>query len=262
MEKSKYAGKAVLLTTTFSQYVTDMRAQLALRTCRVAVGRGLDIIVVDGSPCADFKVALGATGAIVIDQVEPGMEGSRRQVLKAGLEMFPQYLAYCWLEPEKHPMVPLLDSCLKRIIEPIDGDPADVVIPRRKALVNYPQYQQWSEMTANWQLDDLTGLYGIDWYSGPRIMSRRATEVMASYDSGGDGKWKIIFLPLVRMMYYGWTIKSVTVGYVHPIEQLVEDSPEMRAKRDEQREALVDGMARELWICGRTKMELDRLMGV
>ena len=245
MEKSKYAGKAVLLTTTFSPSVTDMRAQLALKTCGLAVKRGFDIIVVDGSPCADFKVALGATGAIVIDQVEPGMEGSRRQVLKVGLKTFPQYLAYCWLEPEKHPMVPLLDECLEHIIDPCHK-PADVVIPRRRTLVNYPQYQQWSEMTANWQLGDLTGRYDLDFYSGPRIMSRRATELMAEYNSGHDGKWEINFLPLVRMMYYGWIVMSVTVDYVHPIEQMIEDSPEMRAKRDEQREALVDGMTR-MW---------------
>lgn len=209
-----------------------MRAQLALKTCRNAHERGFPIIVVDGSPCQEFKQALRDTGAIVVDQNQPGMEGSRRQVLQLGLGRFPEAKVYGWLEPEKHPMIDLLDQCVRPIIEPDDG-PVDVVVPRRKTMVNYPSYQQWSELTANWYLGDITHRYDLDLYSGPRFMSRRATQRMSIFDSGGDGKWKIIFLPLVWMMFSGWRIKSVTVDYVHPIEQLVEDDEAMRAKRDE-----------------------------
>ncbi len=242
--KSPYADQVVLLTTTFSPSVEDMRAQLALKTCKKAHERGFPIIVVDGSPCQEFKRALRDTGAIVVDQQEFGMEGSRRQVFRLGLERFPGVKVYGWLEPEKHPMVDLLDPCFRPIIEPENG-PVDVVVPRRKTLTNYPLYQQWSELTANWQLGDITGRYKLDLYSGPRFMSRRATQRMADFNSGGDGKWKIIFLPLVWMMFSGWCIVSVTVDYIHPAEQLVEDNESMRAKRDEQRTALVQAMSAE-----------------
>lgn len=221
-----------------------MRAQLALETCNKACELGFQIIVVDGSPCQELKRALRDTGAIVVDQNQLGMEGSRRQVLQLGLERFPEAKVYVWLEPEKHPMVDLLDPCIRPIIEPEDG-PVDVVIPRRKTLTNYPLYQQWSELTANWQLGDIMNRYDLDLYSGPRFMSRRATQRMAKFNSGGDGKWKIIFLPLVGMMFDGWRIKSVTVDYIHPIEQLVEDDEFMRVKRDEQRDALVGAMSVE-----------------
>lgn len=232
----------VLLTATFSPSVEDTRAKLALKTCNNARERGFPIVVVDGGPCQKFKQALKDSGAVVIDQKEPGMEASRRQVLKMGLERFPQVKVYGWLEPEKHSMVDVLDECVRPIIDRETLRPFDVVIPRRKTMVNYPMYQQWSELTANWYLGDITCRYDLDLYSGPRFMSRRATQRMAAFSSGGDGKWKIIFLPLVGMMFDGWLIKSVTVDYIHPIEQLVEDDDAMRAKRDLQREALVEAM--------------------
>lgn len=235
--------KVVLVTTTFTTTMQDPRVLLALETCREAKSAGYQLIVVDGSPCSRFKIALRETGVTVIEQTEPGMGSSRRQCLRAGLDTGAKVVV--WLEPEKCPWVPLLDRC----IEPVLNGPFHVVIPRRYSLASYPQYQAWSEYQANWILGNITGRPDLDFYFGPRIMDREAAHVMSTYRPDatlvqGDN-WEILFLPLLEYMRRGWNIGSVTVDYVHPPEQLTEDDEKMRTKRDKQRNDLVTAMHRE-----------------
>ena len=202
------------------------------------------IIVVDGSPSQEFKQALRETGATVIDQKEFGMGASRRETLNAGVAYDAEVVV--WLEPEKHPLVPLLDVC----IEPIISGRAKVVIPRRKTFTNYPAYQAESERKGNAAMMQLTGL-DLDYYIGPRVLSSVAAQSMATYDGKLDGKqvygdkWEILFVPLIWFIDRSWTITSVEVDYIHPAEQLIEDDEAMRAKRDEQREVLVSAMTAE-----------------
>ena len=109
--KTKYADRVVLVTTTFSPSIDDMRGRLALKTCHMARECDYSIIVVDGSPSQEFKQALRETGATVIDQKEFGMGASRRETLNAGVAYDAEVVV--WLEPEKHPLVPLLDVCIE-----------------------------------------------------------------------------------------------------------------------------------------------------
>lgn len=244
IKTSAFADQTVLVTTTFSPSVDDTRGQLAFKTCRGAVERGFEIIVVDGSPSQEFKAELWNTGARVVDQTEKGMGPSRRQTFSEGLGCGREVIV--WLEPEKHSLVPLLDDCIR----PVSEEGADIVIPRRRTFQNYPHYQQWSEMTANWLLGDVTGRYDLDFYVGPRIMSLRAARLMASYGTK-DGEvmygdnWEIIFIPILWSMKRRHSIRSVTVDYIHPPEQSTEDTPEMRQKRDRQRVELVGAMSIE-----------------
>lgn len=245
--KTKYADRVVLVTTTFSPSLQDLRAQLALKTCTAAIEHGYQIVVVDGSQSAEFKEALCATGARVIDQVLSGMGASRREALNAGLTMVDDGGVVVWLEPEKYPLIPFLDQCISPVME----GGAHVVIPRRRTLQNYPVYQQWSELTANWLLGDITGRRDIDFYSGPRIMSWKTAHLMAQYDGRcGDNRyndrWEILFIPLLWFIEKGLRIVSITIDYVHPIEQLVEDNQAVREKREQQREDIVSTMRAEI----------------
>ncbi len=235
----------MLVTTTFSPSLSDMRAQLAIKTCLAARDRGYEIIVVDGSPCQEFKSELCRTGATVIDQIKPGMGASRREALKAGLETNAHVVI--WIEPEKYPLVPLLDKC----IDPVMGREADIVIPKRKTFVNYPAYQAESEAKANAEINLIMKRLDLDTFIGPRVMSRAAARLMSNYDGRVGGvqvygdKWEILFIPLLWFLNADMLVESVPVEYVHPIEQLVEDDEAMRRKRDEQRESLVSAMRRE-----------------
>ncbi len=232
--------RIVLVTTTFSKSVEDVRAQLALKTCRAARDNNYRIIVVDGSPCEEFKQALRETGATVIDQKKPGMGQSRRECFDAGLSTGADVIV--WLEPEKYTLVPLLGPC----VSPVLSGEVDVVIPRRRNLDGYPQYQHWSELRANWELGNITKRFDIDFYIGPRIMNRQATMIMAEYQPIHYGdNWEILFIPLLWFLTGGVSIDSVIVDYVHPAEQLIEDDESMRSKRDKQRIDLVSAMQRE-----------------
>ncbi|HRH22394.1 MAG TPA: hypothetical protein PLB51_00175 [Candidatus Paceibacterota bacterium] len=232
--------RIVLVTTTFIKSVDEVRAQLALKTCRTARDNDYPIIVIDGSPCEEFKQALRETGATVIDQEKPGMGQSRRECFNAGLATEAEVLV--WLEPEKYTLVPLLGPCIARVMR----GATDVVIPRRRNLDGYPQYQHWSELRANWELGNITKRFDIDFYIGPRIMNRQAAMIMAAYQPIHYGdNWEILFIPLLWFLTGGVAIDSVIVDYVHPVEQLIEDDESMRSKRDKQRTDIVSAMQRE-----------------
>lgn len=223
--------------------MSDVRAQLALKTCDEARLHGYDLIVVDGSPCKEFKDELRARGANVIDQKEKGMGGSRRECLKAGIETGSGVIV--WLEPEKHPLVSLLEPCIELVLS---GN-ADLVIPRRKSLAGYPHYQQWSELTANHALGNITGHPEIDFFIGPRVLSQYSAKVMSEYNQYGDSpygdNWEILFIPIIWLLGTGKKVETVVVDYVHPKEQMIEDDEVMRAKRDKQRDDLVSAMKAE-----------------
>ncbi len=235
----------ILVTTTFSPSLTDMRAQLALKTCHAARALGYNMIVVDGSPSLEFKAALRETGVTVFDETVRGMGSSRRQTLKAGLDTDAEVVV--WLEPEKYPIVPLLYPCVEHVL----SRNFDVVIPRRRSLDSYPAYQAFSELRANWELGNILDRHDLDYYIGPRIMNRDAAAIMARYDGKIDGKqtygdnWEILFIPLIEMLQLDMWLGSVIVDYIHPKEQLVEDDETMRAKRDKQRNDLVSAMSKE-----------------
>ncbi|MES2314811.1 MAG: hypothetical protein V4524_02655 [Patescibacteria group bacterium] len=231
---SEHLKKVVLVTTTSYQSVDEPRARLAIKTCLACKQHGYNLIVIDGSPCLSFKKALRETGVIVIDQKESGMGASRRQALGAGIDSGADIIV--WLEPEKHTLIPLLVPCLNEIV----FEEADVVIPRRKNLDGYPPYQQFSEYRGNWELANITNQPALDLYFGPRVMTAEAARMMAIYngadepDSDSD-KWQILFVPVLWFLDAGLEVKSVTVDYVHPPEQLAEDDAGMREKRDVQR---------------------------
>ena len=234
--------KTALVTTTFSKSVNNLRFQLALKTCQAAKTAGYPIYIVDGSPEPQMSQLLRDAGAIVEIQKEEGMGASRRQCLAMGLESGADVIV--WLEPEKHTLVPLLEPCISLVI----NNEADAVIPRRPNLDGYPQYQHFSELRANWEIADVTGRYDIDYLVGPRIMNQLAAGHMLQYDGRiGSEKvfndnWEILFVPILWWLIKGLTVKSVTVDYQHPPEQLVEDDEVMRQKRDKQRKDLVDAM--------------------
>lgn len=241
-----WKNDVVLVTTTFSMSMDDIRVSLALKTCRAAREHGYKMIVVDGSPCEEFKAALRETGAQVLDQQEPGMGQSRRECMKAGLASDAQVLV--WLEPEKYPLVSLLASCIQPVV---DGE-AKLVIPRRESLASYPRFQQWSEELGNLILGKITRRPDLDFYSGPRIMDRETAGIMSKYDGTALGQkmygdsWHILFIPVLWFLHDGFLVKSVTVPYEHPPEQTAaEATHEWNLKREKQLRELVEDMMSE-----------------
>lgn len=206
---------------------------------REASNHGFPLIVVDGSPDPMIQKVLLDTRASVYPQSQPGMGASRRQCLHLGLETDADIIV--WLEPEKHPIVPLLRPCIEHLV----SGGCDIVIPRRQTFTNYPAYQHHVELWANWEAATITGRTDLDLWVGVRIMTRRAAKLMATYDGRFGDNWEILFVPIISMIANGWTVGSTTVDYIHPIEQAGEDDDTMRAKRDKQRTDLLNAMRNE-----------------
>lgn len=267
---------AVIVTTTFmSSAAYDHRFELARQTCNMAKVLGYPIVVVDGSPDnVTARGALMAAGATLVEQQsEKGMGSSRRQCIKAGLDAvstasmietagfahalqaFTDISAIAWIEPEKANMVPFLKPCVEMVKQGYD-----IVVPWRNRLyADLPPYQALSEGRANHEIAEITGL-NLDFYVGPRIMSRRAAELLLSYRGKsrvdpavkyGDN-WEILFVPLIWALQDGLRIGSCPVDYVHPAIQTAHEigNAEMDKKRDFQRATLVAAMRQEAELIG------------
>ena len=232
--------KAVLVTTTFSKSAEDLRFQLALKTRDEAQKAGYPIIIVDGSPEESMRDLLRAHGATVYKEEGRGMGASRRQTIKAGIDTGTDVIV--WLEPEKHPLVPLLGDCIEWVL-----DGVDLVIPCRQSLESLPEYQELSELRANRELGFITGRPDLDLMFGPRVMSRTSAELLQKYvGKPSEDNWQILFIPVLQALEMKMPVCSMLVDYVHPPEQTVAEQGDevMNKKRDIQRHDLVDGMRR------------------
>ena len=106
--------KIALVTTTFSTKPSDLRFQLALKTCQAAKKAGYPIHIVDGSPNPEISKQLFQAGAVVESEKERGMGASRRQCFRMGLNSGADVIV--WLEPEKYPFVSLIYLFAKSFI--------------------------------------------------------------------------------------------------------------------------------------------------
>ncbi len=233
--------KTVLVTTTFSKSVEELRSQLALNTVRATREAGHDIIVVDGSLDQKFKDALSGAGAIVHEQKEKGMGSSRRQCIQAGLDAGAECII--WLEPEKYPFVPFVPDLVKKLRTSVPH----LIVPRRRNLDGYPPYQHFSELRLNHELGNITGRPDLDLSIGPRVFNRLAANYFLDYKGERGDQWESIFIPVLRALYDGVLIESFIVGYVHPPEQTAAEleDEEMNHRRDLQRKSLIRAMSEE-----------------
>jgi hypothetical protein len=261
--------KIALVTTTFSKSAEDLRFRLALKTCQAAQRSGHSIYIVDGSPNSSIReLLLGAGATAVAPEHTRGMGASRRQCLQMGLDSGADVIV--WLEPEKYSFVPFIADCARMVIA---GD--DIVIPGRYTLEGYPRYQELSELRAMRRIGILTCRPDIDWMFGPRVMSRRAAELLLTYtgQAGGD-TWHILVVPVLWALMNDFTsvtsgfdnagkclkITSRLVNYIHPPEQSAaeEGDAEMDKKRDLQRKVLEEVVEKEM--LSLRQRRLDRMM--
>ncbi|MES2006527.1 MAG: hypothetical protein V4436_00295, partial [Patescibacteria group bacterium] len=156
-----------------------------------------------------------------------------------------------WIEPEKYPVVPLLESCF----DLITSGTHDIVLPTRKSLESYPMYQELSELRANRELGFITGRPELDFYFGLRVFNKKGAKLFLSYDGEGGDTWHIFFIPVLRAIANGSHLVGQTlVNYVHPAEQTAAEvgDAKMDRKRDHQREVLVSAMREEAERLGYT----------
>jgi hypothetical protein len=239
---------AVLVTATFYKSPTDVRHLLALRFLEEAQTAGYPVVIVDGSPadCEWVRDSFRRDGVTVLQEEKQGMGASRRQAMRAALERYPDEEAFVWIEPEKAPLVPLL----AKAIEEVEGlNSIDLVLPRRRSLRGYPEYQEFCEHRGNWEAGNMTGRYDLDLWFGPRIMRRWvAKQLFLTYKGDYGDKWDSIFIFVLRALIdRTCVVASFIVDYVHPPEQTQAETGDevMNRKRDEQLGTILAGIEME-----------------
>lgn len=240
--------------------VDKVRGDLALKMIAAALEKGYRVVVVDGANNIEFKNAVAALGAVIENQVEKGMSGSRRQVFRLA-SSFTDARVICWTEPEKVSFV--TERGLWEAALPVLRDEADVSVPQRDFVdfLTYPDYQAVFEMSANFPWNELLRQFELlpddvaflDAYFGPRII-KNDPELLAIFHrvyafkeellEGAGVEWQKLhdtelwanatFLSLVNALVEGYRVVSVPVPkYIHPPEQtaIEQDSPEFVKKR-------------------------------
>lgn len=238
------SSRAVLCTTVFATDPEDGRFVQALRTAEEARVNELHLYIVSGCPNPICDELLRERGAEVVKEVDHGMGASRRQGIREVVKKYDPG-AVVWLEPEKYPLVAHLEAS----IQAIGRGQADLVVPRRTTLESYPKYQELSELRANHAMGAITSRGDLDLMFGPRVMGRKAIPLFLAYgpEYGGD-QWHVLFAPVVWAIKKGLKLLSVTVPYVHPLEQTTreEGNAEMDSRRDIQRVELIELVSREM----------------
>jgi hypothetical protein len=194
-----------------------VRGDLALQTAQSAIDMGYQIVFVDGlsSPAfqnelhrifdeADLDPEKQGKGHFISRDPEDTMSGAQRRGLaeasKSGVA------AIVWMEPEKTPLVPLLD----KVTEPVLKKHADVVVIGRdkqgsgenQTFPGYPNYMVASEKKGNkWfnnmlrhaqltptQLPDYETESEFDTYFAPRVIANSPDVLAPFFDVYTYGK--------------------------------------------------------------------------
>lgn len=256
---------------------TELRARLALESCKKAAFLGIKLYIVDGGSDEGWRQEVRDTGAIIFNEDLKDIPGthfmgrSRRQVLNEASET--DYEMFTWFEPEKHPLLihenghsPLLYA-----LAPIHESSADLIVPRRlDELASYPLQQRLEELTGNLTVTEL--LQGhlsskgytnpeehapyLDQWIGPRTMNREGLKKFLAYDGTIAGeshdRWESIFVPVWdAMLDPDMVVRGAPVDFVYPQAQrdLESGNPAFAKKRVDQLSALVS--AAEKYIASR-----------
>jgi glycosyltransferase involved in cell wall biosynthesis len=237
--------KAVIATTVLATYNTPaeaVRTECVLKTIDAATKLDYPIVVIDGGSTTDYVDTMRRLGATVKRQTEPGMGNARRQALYEAREVAGRGHAIVWTEPEKYPLVPLLESAVTQVTEL--GH--DLVMLRRTSLDSYPPEQAMAYKLIALAMRYLTGI-DCDFGWGPTVLSTAAVDYYLKYVSDYGDMWDGIHCPKLHIIKAAlpWTV--LDVDYHHPPEQTdAETGMGLFMKRIEQVRQLVTAIESEV----------------
>mmetsp|Transcript_1407 Transcript_1407/g.3006 ORF Transcript_1407/g.3006 Transcript_1407/m.3006 type:complete len:287 (+) Transcript_1407:126-986(+) len=250
LSREQISQRTCVITVTYYPDTTDIRFQLAIKLCKLAVEQQLHLFIVDGSP--DHRAvkkqltdAVGSTSYIhFIEQgKEPchsGKGGALRQAIEEAQEWIEdgaerpndreclkkqlQEAVICFTEPEK---VDLMNH-IHDIARPLLNGNADAVVPTRNDELfrqTYPMEQYHSESFGNMHFSLLAkkfegfqreGATKLDWLFGPFAFKANLAGSWLAYDGNS---WDAQMIPYVRgVRNENWRIISVMVNFRHSKE--------------------------------------------
>lgn len=238
------ARKVAIATTTWYKPDSEsdnIRVRSAKNFVRNAADSGYEIAVVDSGSSDELLKEFERYGARVYIQLNPGMGPGRRQAIKEASNVGRDLVA--WIEPEKEYYIPELWKTALPIIE----EKADMTVPDRRPLDDYPIGQQYAENLGNLVWKDITGL-DLDIWCGPRTWRRELSHYFTEYDGRYGDKWDSIFIPVMDAVLKGEKVMGVKIDYKHPRDQTQNEDGDIifHMKRIHQLESLTKALV-EHW---------------
>ncbi|MEK6856853.1 MAG: hypothetical protein AABX49_02445 [Nanoarchaeota archaeon] len=209
------ARNVTIATSTYYRPDSDsdnIRAEIAKRTFRKAADLGYEVAVVDAGSSDGLLKEFERYGARLSLNLNGTMGSDRRKAIEIASNNGRRLVA--WTEPEKEHYVPELWKTALPIIE----EKADMVIPDRRPLDDYPIGQQYAENLGNLVWKELTGL-DLDMWCGPRTFRKELSHYFVEYDGKYGDKWDSIFIPVMDAVSRGEKVIGVKIDYKHPKEQ-------------------------------------------
>lgn len=205
-----------------------------------SVKSGVHVVVVTDSVSHE---ALQGSGSHLVLEKELGMGYTRRLALRVAMDLVggKSSAAFIWTEPEKVSLA----KYYEKIAKPVLSGKADIVIPKRKSLRSYPLWQQDWERAGNAMCKAVLG-WDVDYFFGPRVLSRRAADIFLSYPGKQEvlDKWDCIYAPLVDCKKKKLRTSSISIDFVYPAKQSREESRDilMLPRRSKVLDLIISGL--------------------
>lgn len=241
--KTSTAKRVIVTTTWYQEGPKDkVRKEAALRTIDEVLAHGYRYAVVDNGSCDSFRSALNRPGIVVEQQKVPGMGPSRRQAFELAMRIGGEEGAYCFIEPEKYPII----KHLEQGFEMVQNGVADFVVLSRtvEGMHSVDRAWEYTSYVGNLAWDFSTGLHNMDVFLGTRVVNYKVAMMHLLTRPGipGDDSWGTTHYPMLDALKAGLRGAGLLVDYIHPPEQkAVEDNPLFLMKRIKQTRLLVAG---------------------
>ena len=210
------ASQTVIVTTTLYRAGSrsDMeRAELAKRMFWLAKTSGYKVITVDGGAPDSTRRDFETNGAEVFSGLpDSSLVRDRKHAIRHATGQ--GYPILAWTEPEKVNYV----RHIATTAFPIHSEKADLVVPQRVGMEQYPPTQQLAEPLGKIVWTQLTGKE-LDMWFGPRTWRRELSDYFLNYNEKYGSLWEGLYVPVMQMVWDGKRVLSVEIDYRHPEEQ-------------------------------------------
>lgn len=236
-EPKWYSGKLKSI-----KHTQKIRGDLILYSIKYALGVGYKVVIVDGGSAKTFVSELKKLSGLKLFQSKVHKRSPNRRKVLFEATRIPDVRVIVMTEIEK---VSFITDCIPQSVEPILSSAADIVIPKRENSLfqkHYPKYMYESEVEGNLLYNETLKAHGLipahhegfDEFFGARVFKNDRVmlkKLFSKYESHpfntvlvsklfdleeySDGQ----FFPIVKALFFGYRVQSVTVPFIYPEKQ-------------------------------------------
>ncbi|QQG44018.1 MAG: hypothetical protein HYW86_04100 [Candidatus Roizmanbacteria bacterium] len=216
----------------------SVRGNIALRTFKLTIDAGYQVVVVDGGSNPLYLEELKKLGVTIQPQKGSTMSSAKRECLKTASEL-PDCKVLVFIQPEKDAAI----ANIPQIVLPIMRDHADIVIPARNLQLfekTCSSVQFKSEKLANRWCNRISHLLGIlpkseelDWFFGIKVLKNDPeivdlfmkryeisdTQLVEEKFTDPERYSDVDFYPVIEALKSGKKVVSVEIPFEYPASQ-------------------------------------------